>query len=384
MDPSNTGKLRDSKMKPMSQGQTRDSIEALLKMALDRSSTGRTALAQSIADICLEAGTTLSAKEIELTFDILHTLIQSVEMRVRRDLAQRLAPRPNVPRDLIVTLANDQIDVAYPVLVESDVLEDADLISVAHDQRASHQIAITLRAHLSAAVSQALVETRNLDVIDSLMRNPAAEIAQATMERLVEMSRDTPPLRRPLLQRHDLNAGLAWQMSGWVGDALKAFITENFPADFDKIELDIDDAVQGAGAEDLDRGGQNLVSQLAEIERSGGITAATLVQTLREENIELFEAMFAQLTGVNAVAMPVIVYDPGGEPFAIACKACGIAAREFEQLYLLLTKTLAGEHGNDTTELKRIRAYYGNLDDQAAQSVVAEWRRTPSKAWQTS
>ena len=124
--------------------------------------------------------------------------------------------------------------------------------------------------------------------------------------------------------------------------------------------------------------------ELAEIERSGGVTATMLVQTLREENVELFEAMFAQLTGVNAVAMPVIVYDPGGEPFAIACKACGIAARDFEQLYLLLTKTLAGEHGNDPAELKRILAYYSSLDDLAAQSVVAEWRRAPSKAWQTA
>jgi hypothetical protein len=169
-------------------------------------------------------------------------------------------------------------------------------------------------------------------------------------------------------------------MSGWAGDALMALITANFPANFDKIELDIDEAVQDTRAEGSDRAVQDFVSQLAEIERAGGIAASPLVQTLREENVELFEAMFAQLTGVNAVAMPVIVYDLGGEPFAIACNACGIAAREFEQLYLLLTKTLAGGHGNDSTELKRIRAYYGNLDDQAAQSVVAEWGRTPSKA----
>jgi hypothetical protein len=36
-------------MKPAPQGQTQDSIEALLKMALDQSSTGCTALVQPIA-----------------------------------------------------------------------------------------------------------------------------------------------------------------------------------------------------------------------------------------------------------------------------------------------------------------------------------------------
>ncbi|NKB55220.1 MAG: DUF2336 domain-containing protein [Alphaproteobacteria bacterium] len=351
-------------------------------MALDKSSSGRNALARSVADICLEESTALSGREIELVFDILHTLIHTVEMRVRRDLAQRLAPRRDVPRDLIVTLANDQIDVAYPVLVESEVLEDADLIDITRAQRATHQIAITLRERVSPIVSEALVETNNLDVIDSLMRNPSAELAPPTMQRLVELSRETPPLRRPLLQRHDLSPELAWQMSSWVGEALKEYITENYPAEYDRIELEIDEAVRDIAAGDTAQ--PDLATQLAEIERAGGITAATLIQTLRDENIELFEALFARLTGIDTVAMPVIVYDPGGEPFAIACKACGVEAGEFEQLYLLLAKTLAGEHADESEELKRILAYYRNLDDMAARSVVAEWRRAPSKAWQTA
>lgn len=209
-------------------------IESLLQMAQDTSSKSRNTLARSVVDICLEDGATLSAREVELTFDILHKLLHSVEMRVRRDLAQRLASREDVPRDLIVTLANDQIDVAYPVLVESEILQDSDLIAIAKEQPASHQIAITLREHVRTGVSAALVETNNIDVIDSLMRNPAAELAPVTMERLVEKSREEPPLRRPLLQRHDLKPELARRMSGWVGDALKEFITTNFPGAFEK------------------------------------------------------------------------------------------------------------------------------------------------------
>ncbi len=352
-------------------------------MALERSSAGRRALARSIAEICLEDGLTLNEREFALIFDILHKLIRSVEMRVRRDLAQRLASRLDVPRGLIVTLANDQIDVAYPVLVESEILEDADLIAISFGQKASHQIAITLRERVSPAVSEALVGTNNPDVIDSLMRNPTAELAPPTMRRLVDMSRDTPPLRGPLLQRHDLSPELAWRMSHWVGDVLREFITEKFPMQYPDIEPEIGDAVQGAltGGMDTPR---DIMARLNEIEAAGGITAKTLVGTLGNDDIELFEAMFARLTGIDPVAMPVIVYDPGGEPFAIACKACGISDREFEQLYLLLIKTLAGEHEADEEELKTIRAFYRNLDDLAARTTVSEWRRVPSKAWETA
>ena len=93
-----------------------------------------------------------------------------MELGVRRDLAQRLAYRRDVPRDLVVSLANDEINVAYPVLVESVVLEDADLIAIAYNQPASHQIAVTLRERISPDVSGALIESRNVDVIDTLLR----------------------------------------------------------------------------------------------------------------------------------------------------------------------------------------------------------------------
>jgi|AP95_1055475.scaffolds.fasta_scaffold56526_1 uncharacterized protein (DUF2336 family) len=206
------------------------SINALLQMAVDRSSSGRGALVRSVANICLAQNHNLSKKEVQLTFEILHMLIRDVEMGVRRDLAQQLAPRRAVLRDLIVTLANDQIDVAYPVLVESVVLTDDDLIAIIGDRPDKHQIAVSLRKPLSAAVSEALVDTKNLDVINSLTRNPSAALSDPVMRRLVDMSEAFPPLCRPLLHRPDLIPEMAWRMNPWVDDWLKDFIAEKFPA----------------------------------------------------------------------------------------------------------------------------------------------------------
>ncbi len=358
-------------------------IEALLQMALDRSSTGRNALARSVADICLEQNLELSEKEVQLTFDILHQLIHDVEMRVRRDLAQRLAPRRDVPRDLIVTLANDQIDVAYPILVESEVLEDDDLIAITRNQPTTHQIAVTLRKHLSAAVSEALVDTDNLDVIDSLIRNPAAELSEPTMRRLVEMSRDAPPLRRPLLQRPDLRPDLAWQMYSWVGDALKDFVTKNFPAEIDKIDTEIDDAVRDAMRVADAAPPRDLWELVLEVEQTSGISAAAMIEILRDQDVELFEAMFARLANLDMLAMPVIVYDPGGESFAIACKACNFSQSDFEQLYLLLMATLIGGQDEETRDFQAVQSFYKRLDGGAARAVLTEWRRTPATAWKT-
>lgn len=371
-------------MSSFPQASSKSDFEALRQMALDRSEKGRSALARTIADIGLAEHEGLTEREVQLAFDILHRLVRDVEMRVRRDLAQRLAAREDVPRELVVSLANDDIAVAYPILVGSVVLEDDDLIAIARTGSASHQRAMTLRDHVGAAVSAALVATRNIEVIDSLLRNPAAELSEPTMQDLVDMSRDTPPLQRPLLQRADLPSDLAWRMYEWVGDALKDFIADKHPEGVDELDAEIRAAVRDALAAERAAAKRDLAALVSTTERRGGISAEALIQTLRKQDVELFEALFARLTRLNPVTMPMIVYDPGGEAFAIACKACSFTEHEYEQLCRLLAKSLSPGTGTDLREHHAILARYGKLDSGTARRILAGWRQMPAAAWQTS
>ena len=66
-----------------------------------------------------------------------HQLIRDAESSVRRLMSDKLADIPTVPRDLIKTLANDEIEVAVPVLKKSTVLQDVDLIELRRAMRAS-------------------------------------------------------------------------------------------------------------------------------------------------------------------------------------------------------------------------------------------------------
>ena len=66
----------------------------------------------------------LSAQERALITDILEKLIREVSREIRRKLAVKLADAPGTPRELAVLLANDEIDIASPMLIESKVLED--------------------------------------------------------------------------------------------------------------------------------------------------------------------------------------------------------------------------------------------------------------------
>ena len=102
----------------------------MLELALDKSLEGRRALTATIGDLFNQQDEDLSERERALMTDILRKLIHECEMAVRRDLSERLSGAPNPPHELIVALANDEIEVAEPILKASTVLRDAELVGV--------------------------------------------------------------------------------------------------------------------------------------------------------------------------------------------------------------------------------------------------------------
>ena len=113
--------------------------------------------------------------------DILRQLIHDVEMKVRQVLATRMAAEADAPHELISALANDQIEVARPILTQSTVLQDIELIEIVEHRTFGHQLAIAMRETISEAISEALIGTGNVDVIKTLLENDNADISGSAM-----------------------------------------------------------------------------------------------------------------------------------------------------------------------------------------------------------
>ncbi len=146
--------------------------EHLLRLARDKSAHGREDLAEVVGDLFVAGSEALSDKERALMQAILHRLIRDAESSVRRLISEKLASIPTVPRVLIKILANDEIEVAGPVLKKSTVLQDVDLIEVIHKRTVEHQLAIAVRKHVSEQVSGALVAAGHESVITTLLSSP--------------------------------------------------------------------------------------------------------------------------------------------------------------------------------------------------------------------
>jgi uncharacterized protein (DUF2336 family) len=93
--------------------------EYLLSLARQKSAESRSRLTQIIIDLFDEQATVLNERQRTLMFGILQNIVNEIEVSVRQAVAGRLAMMDDVPRDLILRLANDDISVAFDMLSQS-------------------------------------------------------------------------------------------------------------------------------------------------------------------------------------------------------------------------------------------------------------------------
>jgi uncharacterized protein (DUF2336 family) len=361
----------------MTETPANEDLELLLAMARDKTIAGRATLMSAVSDLFFNKGEVLSDRERALMSDILRQIIHDVEMSVRRELANRLVEVRNAPHELVIALANDDIEVAHPILIESEILHDTDLVEIIQHRTMQHQLAIAMRKNLSECVTEALVETGNSDVIKTMLENPNARMSKTTMEYLVEQAKRMDTYQNPLLRRPDLEPELAKRMYWWVSAALRQHIVEHF--DIDPTELD---ATLETTVKDLMTSEASTVPTVSkpleladQLEREGKITADLMVKVLRQGEVPLFEAMFAKRSGLRPKLLRRLMFEPGGEALAVACKGIEVPKADFATIFMLTRKARSNAGVMNPRELTRVLALYDRMRPEAAQAMVARWQR---------
>jgi uncharacterized protein (DUF2336 family) len=350
----------------------------LLTLARDKSVAGRKTLMGAVSDLFCDNQNVLTDRERALMTDILHQLVHDVEMSVRRSLAERLAMLPAAPRDLIVELANDQIEVAHPILMDSRVLHDTDLVEIIHHRTLEHQLAIAMRKNINETVTAALVEAGNEDVVKAMLENPSARISRATMEYLVEQSKRVDTYQNPLLKRPEIEPELARRMYLWVSAALRKHIIAKFDIDSATLDETIEGTIHDAIARhEANQARPTKPAELAErLVEEGKNTPRLIVQLLRQGEIPLFEALFAKMTGVRVRLLRRLLFEPGGEALAILCRAVAIDKTDFATIFMLSRRAHAGERVTNPRELSAVLEFFDRLKPDVAQKVLSRWRRS--------
>jgi uncharacterized protein (DUF2336 family) len=107
------------------------------------------------------------------------------EVLVRRVLAEGLKRAATLSRETALAFANDDAEVAAPLIQSSPVLDQEDLLQLVCEQSEAHCLAVARRSRVPDEVARPIVATGSERLITALLDNPGATIAEDLLWRLV-------------------------------------------------------------------------------------------------------------------------------------------------------------------------------------------------------
>src|SRR6202034_2646870 len=105
------------------------------------------------------------------------------------------------PHDLILLLVDDRIEVARPLIINSPLLTENDVLRLIAEAGLGHQEAVAGRLNIGVSVTDALARSNHESVLLALVRNTTAKISSVTYQTLVQKSRALTGLQEPLIHR---------------------------------------------------------------------------------------------------------------------------------------------------------------------------------------
>jgi uncharacterized protein (DUF2336 family) len=322
-----------------------------------------------VTDLFISGAVEFSDGQIALFDDVFQCLMRHIEISAKALLSNRLAPVDRAPPLTVRALAfDDLIEVAAPVLSQSERLDDETLIETARNTSQAHLMAISTRKVLSGAVTDVLVQRGNDDVVQSTVSNPGAEFSEGGFTRLVNRAEGNDGLTtcvglRPNMPRH-LYLKLLAKASATVRAKLEA---ANQP-----MVQEVSEAVREATRRA--RSAPSAISQETTI-------AHALVKSLYEDGrldehqvaafaeaskFDEANAAIAALANVSIAVAENMMVETRAEGVMILAKISGMSWSTVKAI-ISMRDQLAGKEMSD---LENCKATYERLRPSTAQQVL--------------
>jgi uncharacterized protein (DUF2336 family) len=303
------------------------------------------------------SGAELTPSEVRLAQDIVRALARDVAEKVRASLSRGLRHSPHLPRDVALRLAQDIDFVALPMLADSLVLTDEDLIEIVRHGSSSKQEAIASRPNLTEGVSDALITHGEEPAVAVLMANNSAAIGEDSFNRAVTRFADSNRVKEAMVMRDKLPITVAERLVTMVSKALQAHLVKTHdlaPSTVAEIVLTsrehaIIHLSLGASDEDL----RQMVTQM---QRNGRLTPSLVMRALCTGDIAFFEAAMAAKSEVPLDNAQILIHEPSRRGLAALYRK----AKMPEALYsaVLAAVDVVDETGFDgeARDLERFRS----------------------------
>jgi len=331
------------------------SLRDVDRLLSESSSEVRTALADKVAaSLTVQS---LAPAEIELALDIVRILARDVEEKVRASVSRGLRDSAHLPRDLAQKLADDVDVVALPLLTNSLILRDDDLIKLVCGGSARKQEAIASRSNLTEPVAESLITHAGEPAVTVLMGNHTASIAEGSLHRALSRFASSDRMKQAMVLRPVLPITVSECLVALVSEELQQHLVKAHalsPGIASDIvlrsrEQSIMHLSMGSLAEDLAR-------MTAQMHKNDRLTPTLMLRALCTGDIAFFEAAMAVKGKVPVANAQILIHEPSRRGLAALCRKAMMPENLFEIVRTAID--VVGETGFDgnARDVERFRA----------------------------
>jgi uncharacterized protein (DUF2336 family) len=277
-------------------------------------------------------------QERALANDTLLRLMPRMPLKSLRHLAERVCLMESPSQMLVRRLiSHPSIEVCGPLLEHAMIVDDGNLIALAHHRNPAKLKLIARRRIISPALSEALIRSNDLATLVNLVRNQGASFSIESMWNLSRFATVHPALQAPLVTRADTPSPIVFHLFWRLPSELRRYVLSRFLTDSETISRIL------TMNRENDGGGERKQADLSLL--------AKLADAAPDEAGEIY----AKLTQVSAQTGTRIAEDAGGEALTVALKAAGLTRSQFADIVAKRTDAEALQSIFDTLSFNKAR-----------------------------
>jgi uncharacterized protein (DUF2336 family) len=310
-----------------------------------------------------------SEDEIWTFGEVIGRLADEIEVAARAELARQLADFDNAPANIIHKLAfDDDIEVAGPVLQDSERLEPYALIANACIKSQTHLLAISKRKSIDETVTDELVTRGNQEVVKSVATNNGARFSDFGFLHMVKRAEGDSILAEQLGLRKDIPRHVFQQLIAKATDDVRKRLEQERPNLVQQIQSSVNDVAGELQSKFGPVSRPYFVAKrvVATQHRLGNLNENSISIYARTHKIEEVTIGLSLLCSLPADVIERALLDKNREMLLIMAKALDFSWTTTMSLLFLGAK----DHRITAQDLNDLEKEFGRLNVATSKSVL--------------
>ncbi|PIR39151.1 MAG: hypothetical protein COV35_01130 [Alphaproteobacteria bacterium CG11_big_fil_rev_8_21_14_0_20_39_49] len=329
-----------------------DDIQKLIKSSVEK----RLDVTKKIGKYYSAGG--FDEDQMKIAERIFRILLKDTEVEVRKVLSESVKLSKDIPNDVIMELAKDINEVSIPVLEFSEVLTDDDLIEIIEStEDISKQESVSQRKAVSEVVSNALIETGHASVVDKLLHNDGARVADDGYKKIIDDFSNNEKLLEAMVQREKIPVVIMEKLAKSVSQEIYAKLEEKHKNKIKNLDEVMNkgqevSAMKVMGMQSTEQEYYKFCKLMTKLHIPPDLMP---ISALCVGNFNLFEVCIARATKVPVLNVRELLKDTGNKGFKVLYERASLPPKLYEASEVLVDvlRDLRGDLNNNGIMLSK-------------------------------